>query len=232
MDKAWESLTNDITEHFYSKAKSLPAGKTTSKVSKDNTNLGDEIRRKMTGNKELTSVLTDMFKNKDIKREIVREAMTGQAKFADSLPQATHMMKFNDGGLGKIQKIDNALVDHYTRKTNFNISFKSSGEGGKSWIALKGIFNEGYEKVTLDSIIEDAIYEADAELGVLNEGWTDIIRNVKEGGKALLNKVKKWILKVMSKIWKRLKPVLMSSMKGFQDILGVKMGVSNINTTY
>jgi hypothetical protein len=164
-----------------------------------------------------------------LKREVVQEAMTGQSKFADSLPRATHMMKFNDGGLGEIQKIDEDLVGQYTKKTSFNISFKSSGEGGSTWIGLKGIFKEGYEEVTLDSIIENAIYEVDMEL---NEDWAGIIRNVKDKGKALLNKVKKWVLKIMAKIWKKLKPILTSSIKGFQEILGVKMDVNDINVTY
>ena len=95
---------------------------------------------------------------------------------------------------------------------------------------MKGIFKEGYsEEVTLDSIIENAIYEVDMEL---NEGWRDVIQNIKDKGRALLNKVKKWVLKVMSKIWKKLKPILTSSMKGFQDILGVKMDVNDINVTF
>ncbi len=94
---------------------------------------------------------------------------------------------------------------------------------------MKGIFKEGYEEVTLDSIIENAIYEVDMEL---NEDWAGIIRNVKDKGKALLNKVKKWVLKIMAKIWKKLKPILTSSIKGFQEILGVKMDVNDINVTY
>lgn len=229
IEKAWVSLTSDITEHFYSKAQSLPTGMTATKVSKGSSQLGIEIQKKMKGNTILTESLRDMFKNTDLKREVVQEAMTGQSKFADSLPRATHMMKFNDGGLGKIQEIDEKLVGHYTKNTSFNISFKSSGEGGSTWIGLKGIFNEGYEEVTLDSIIENAIYEVDMEL---NEGWRDVIQNIKDKGRALLNKVKKWVLKVMSKIWKKLKPILTSSMKGFQDILGVKMDVNDINVTF
>jgi hypothetical protein len=229
IEKAWVSLTSDITEHFYSKAQSLPTGMTATKVSKGSSQLGIEIQKKMEGNTILTKAIRDMFKNTDLKREVVQEAMTGQSKFADSLPRATHMMKFNDGGLGKIQEIDEDLVGQYTKNTKFNISFKSSGEGGKTWIGLKGIFNEGYEEVTLDSIIENAIYEVDMEL---NEGWRDVIQNIKDKGRALLNKVKKWVLKVMSKIWKKLKPILTSSMKGFQDILGVKMDVNDINVTF
>ncbi len=229
IEKAWVSLTSDITEHFYSKAQSLPTGMTTTKLSKGSSQLSKEIQGKMKGNEKLTSALRSMFNNTDIKREVVQEAMTGQSKFADSLPRATHMMKFNDGGLGKIQKIDKTLVNHYTSQTSFNISFKSSGVGGNTRIAMKGLFKEGYEEVTLDSIIENAIYEVDMEL---NEDWAGIIRNVKDKGRALLNKVKKWILKIMAKIWKKLKPILTSSIKGFQEILGVKMDVNDINVTY
>ena len=232
IEKAWGSLTSDITEHFYSKAQSLPTGMTVNKLSKGDTDLGKEIQGKMEGNTKLTQAVRDMFKNTDLKYEVVKEAMTGQSKFKDTKPRATHMMKFNDGGFGKIQEIDSSLISQYTTATSFNVSFKSSGEGGSTWIGLKGIFNEdtnAYEEVTLNSIIENAIEEVEMEL---NEGWSDFIGNIKDKGRQLINKVKEWVLKLMTKIWKKLKPILTSSMKGFQDILGVKMDVNEISVTY
>jgi hypothetical protein len=232
IEKAWGSLTSDITEHFYKKALSLPTGMSITKLSKGDTDLGKQIQEKMTGNTILTKAVSDMFNNRDLKYEVVKEAMTGQSKFKDTKPRATHMMKFNDGGFGKIQEIDKTLIDDYTGATSFNVSFKSSGEGGSAWIGLKGIVSEdtnAYEEVTLNSIIENAIKEVEMEL---NEGWSDFIGNIKDKGSALINKVKKWVLKLMTKIWKKLKPILTSSMKGFQDILGVKMDVNEITVTY
>ena len=63
-------------------------------------------------------------------REVVREAMTGNKKFKDSLPKATHILKFDERGKSNYVKIDDKYVDYVASQTSFNISFKTSGTGG------------------------------------------------------------------------------------------------------
>jgi hypothetical protein len=230
LDAAWNGITKDITDHFFKKSVDLPAGMTTTdlKKGKSTVELQSLIKEKMLGNTELTEKLQDLFETQELKREVVHEAMTGRSKFKTKLAKSTHMMIFNDGGYGKFYPIDDSVINHYTSKTNFNVSFKSSGSGGKAWIGLKGIFKEEVLNTTeLDNIIEWAIEDTDSKM--LEEGFRSFIKRaggkIKDVSRKLLNQFKEWIMKVLYKIWSKIKRILTSSIKDFQDILGVKMVV-------
>ena len=114
----------------------------------------------MTKQKAMTNALTEIFNSDEIKKETVREAMSGRAKFADKNAAATHMMKFDTDGKGEFVAIDEQLVSKYSSATSFNISFKTSGTGGRAWTALKGIYKE--ENDILDDIITCLLYTSDA----------------------------------------------------------------------
>jgi hypothetical protein len=232
LDAAWHGITKDITDHFFKKSIDLPDGMTTTdlKKGKSTGELQSLIKEKMTGNTELTKRLQDLFETKELKREVVHEAMTGRSKFKTKLAKSTHMMIFNDGGYGKFYPIDDSVINRYTSKTNFNISFKSSGTGGKAWIGLKGIFKEEVVDTTeLDNIIEWAINDTNQE--ILQEGIGSWMRSGVRKLKSVAAKTKdfviKWIQRIMKKIWGKIKKLITSSISALQNLLGVKMVVRN-----
>ena len=167
------------------------------------------IKETMSNNRAMTSALTQIFQNDLIKKEVVREAMSGRKKFSDKQAAATHMMKFGVDGSSEYIAIDDKLVSKYTNSTKFNISFKTSGTGGDAWTALKGIYKE--ETINLDDIISESIDETDKEF--LEEGlFSKAVKTVKN-----------WITRLLKKVWDKIKKFLMKSLDIALDLLGVKM---------
>ena len=142
----------------------------------------------------MTNALVEIFNSNEIKREAVREAMSGIAKFADAEAAATHMMKFGVDGRGEFVPIDEKLVNKYSAATKFNISFKTSGTGGRAWTALKGIYTE--EKDIIDDIITESIMETDREF--LKENIF----------KRAVDAVKNWVSRFLTKVWSKIKTFL------------------------
>ena len=163
----------------------------------------------MSNNRAMTNAMREIFKDASIKKEVVREAMSGRKKFADKQASATHMMKFDVDGSSEYIAIDDKLVSKYTNATSFNFSFKTSGTGGYAWTALKGIYKE--EMVNLDHIIAESIDETDKEF--LEEGLFS--RAVKT--------VKNWIIRLLKKVWDKIKKFLMKSLDFALDLIGIKM---------
>ena len=135
--------------------------------------------------------------------------MSGIAKFADAQAAATHMMKFGVDGRGEFVAIDEKLVNKYSAATKFNISFKTSGTGGRAWTALKGIYTE--DKNTIDNIITESIMETDKEF--LEENIL----------KRAINAVKSWVSKFLNKVWNKIKTFLIQGLDIALNILGVKI---------
>ena len=159
----------------------------------------------------MTKALEELLNTKEVNREVVREAMTGNQKFKDQLPKATHILKFDENGKADYVKIDNKYVDYVASQTSFNISFKTAGTGKNAWTATKGIFKEAWEHASQEC---------------LNEGLFDkVISGVKSG----INFLKKILKKMLSFIWKKVKYLLVSSIDKVQEILSVKLDVSNGN---
>ena len=88
-------------------------------VDDDMTNFVKNALQKKT---EMTTALQDLLNTQEINREVVREAMTGNQKFKDSLPKSTHILKFDERGNSKYTKIDDKYVDYVASQTSFNIS--------------------------------------------------------------------------------------------------------------
>jgi hypothetical protein len=210
-DKAWNKLNTTIEKQYV--AFKLPPGGQIGKIASGKMKADDELKKlvkdSLTKQKEMTNALNEIFNNTQIKKEVVREAMSGKAKFADQESSATHMMKFDDTGKGDFIAIDEKLVDSYTNKTNFNISFKTSGTGGRAWTALKGIYKE--ENETLDNIITESILETDKE--ILQEGIFS--RAVKT--------IKNWISRFLNKVWNKIKTFLVAGLDIALDVLGIKI---------
>jgi hypothetical protein len=237
LKEGWDSITDDVKNNFYDNAENLPAGMTTTdlmkgKGGKKHEKLHTKIKASMENNKEMTAKITKIFnKNTDIKYEVVKEAMTGNSKFVTDDAKSTHMMIFDPNRkTGEIKEIDTTLVNKYTSTTNFNISFKSSGTGGKTWIGLKGIFKEEVVDTTeLDNIIEWAINDTNQE--ILQEGVGSWMRSGVQKLKSVAAKTKdfviKWIQRIMKKIWGKIKKLITSSISALQNLLGVKMVVRN-----
>ena len=165
----------------------------------------------------MTDAIRNIMNVFEIKKEIVKEAMTGNEKFADKSATSTHMMKFDAQGNSEFTVINDSVVTKYTNSTTFNISFKSSGTGGRAWTALKGIYKENYD---LEQMIEESMQETDQQL--LNEGLFS--RGKKFIGQTM-RVVTKWIKIFLQKVWNKIKAVLLSGLDIALNLLGKKMVV-------
>jgi len=209
-DNAWNQLNSSIVDEYVNFK--LPPGGQVGEISKGNMSAPRDIKRiikdSMTNNRAMTKAITDIFEDESIKKEVVREAMSGKEKFSDKKASATHMMKFDPDGNSEYIAIDDKLVSKYTNSTKFNISFKTSGTGGSAWTALKGIYKE---ELDLDNVIAESIDETDKEF--LEEGlFSKAVKTVKN-----------WITKLLKKVWIKIKKFLMKSLDIALDIIGVKM---------
>lgn len=214
LDESWNSLTDQIENEFISFK--LPEGgqindfKKAIKAGVDD-DLTNWVKERLIGQQQLTETLSKLLSTKEVNREVVREAMTGNKKFKDSLPKATHILKFDERGKSNYVKIDDKYVDYVASQTSFNISFKTSGTGGSAWTATKGIFKEAYEY---------------AEQECINEGLFDKVKGVVKSG---VNFLKNMLKKMLSYIWTKVKGLIMSGIDKVQEVLGVRMDVSNGN---
>jgi len=214
LDSSWKALTNQIEKDFVS-FKLPPGGrindfKTAIKqgVDDDLTNFVKERLQKQT---VMTKALQDLLNTKEVNREVVREAMTGNQKFKDNLPKANTILKFDEDGKSQYVKIDDKYVDYVASQTSFNISFKTSGTGGSAWTATKGIFSEAFEYAYQEQ---------------LNEGLFDkVVSGVRSGVQFLKNILKR----MLSYIWTKVKALIVSSIDKAQEVLGVRLNVSNAN---
>ena len=111
---------------------------------------------------------------------MVREAMTGEVKFGDSIAVATDILVFDEENPAnsKWHKIDDEHVAEVASKTNFNVSFKTSGTGKTAWSGLKLIYSQAFIESGGDLLTEEEL---------LSEG-------------IILNFIKKWIRKIWDKI--------------------------------
>lgn len=215
LNESWNSLTDEIEKEFTS-FKLPPGGQINDfkaaikdGVDDDLTNWVKERLQKQTA---MTDALQELLNSPEINREVVREAMTGNQKFKDPLPKATHILKFDEKGKSDYVVINDKYVDYVASQTSFNISFKTSGTGGSAWTATKGIFKEAF----------DYAYEQEA----LYEGLFDkVVSGVKSGVQFLKNILKR----MLSFIWNKVKALLVSGIDKVQEILGVKLDVSNGN---
>jgi hypothetical protein len=145
----------------------------------------------------------------EVNREVVREAMTGNQKFKDPLPIASHILKFDEDGKSNYIEIDNKYVDYVASQTSFNISFKTGGTGKGAWTATKAIFKEAYEYAHKECL-QEALFDR-------------VVKGVKSGVNFLKNIVKK----MLDFIWKKVKSLLVSSIGKVLEILGLRIDVTN-----
>ena len=216
-DAAWNDLSKDIEGKFI--GFSLPAGETVTTIDQGTgkRELKKIIQNAFTNQQAMTDAIRNIMNTYEIKKEIVKEAMTGNEKFADKTAAATHMMKFDPQGNSEFTAIKDSVVTKYTNSTTFNISFKSSGTGGRAWTALKGIYKENYD---LEQMIEESMQETDQQL--LSEGLFS--RGKKFIGQAM-RVVTKWIMIFLQKVWNKIKAVLLSGLDIALNLLNKKIAV-------
>ncbi len=209
-DTAWNKLQKDITDEYV--RFKLPPGGRVGEIAKGKMSSPREIKKivkdSITKHKAMTDALLEIFENPGIKKEVVREAMSGKEKFADKKAAATHMMKFDPSGKAEYIAIDDKLVSKYTNATKFNISFKTSGTGGQAWTALKGIYKEEFN---LDNILEECVKETDKEF--LEENLLS----------KAIKTVKNWIAKFLKKVWDKIKSLLMKGLDVALNLIGKQM---------
>ena len=117
------------------------------------------------------------------KEAMVREAMTGEVKFGKGeRAVATDILVFDENkpSNSKWHTIDSTHVKDVAKKTDFNVSFKTSGTGKTAWSGLKLIYQDAKKKVV-------------EEMGLLSEEEL-----LSEG--MILNFLKRWIRKIFDKI--------------------------------
>lgn len=212
LDTAWNDLSSRIEKDFVSFK--LPSGKQINDFKaaiKDGADdeLTNWVKDALQRQTEMTAALQDLLSTPEVNREVVREAMTGNQKFKEPLPAATHILKFDEAGKSNYVKIDNKYVDYVASQTSFNISFKTAGTGKGAWTATKGIFKEAYEY---------------AEQQCLYEGIFD---KISKGVRAGINFLKNIVKKMLTFIWKKVKSLLVSSIGKVLEILGLRIDVEN-----
>ena len=212
LDESWNKLSSRIEKDFISFK--LPAGKQINDFKSaiktgaddDLTNFVKDALQKQT---EMTTALQDLLSTPEVNREVVREAMTGNQKFKDPLPAATHILKFDENGKSTYVKIDDKYVDYVASQTSFNISFKTAGTGKGAWTATKGIFKEAYEYAEKECL-QEALFDR-------------VVKGVRSG----INFLKNIVKKMLSFIWKKVKSLLVSSIGKVLEILGLRIDVTN-----
>ena len=231
-DAAWNKLNADIERDFLPSFKLGARGSGSSKIGEISKQSGisalkTKVINAMTNDRAMTDAIRDIMNTSEIKYEIVKEAMTGNSKFATSEAKATYMMKFGEDGSGEFKKITNAVINQYTKNTKFNISFKTSGTGGSAWTALKGIYKE--ENEILDDIITESIVETDQEFEFLGEGVFDLVRGAVTKGKKITGniakKIQDWVKKFLIKVWNKIKAVLVKGLDIALNLMNKKISV-------
>ena len=229
LDAAFKNMVDSISEQYIKT--DLPMGVTIGSIKTEikkgsKSILSNTIKKALANQKEMTNNIRKLMESAEVKYAIVREAMTGENKFGGGAGTATHMMKFADNGRSEYVKISSGLVKHYAKATTFNISFKTSGEGGTAWTALKGIYSEDMDMSfddELGNIITEALEETENEMQ-LNESIRDTINTAVNWGKDKIEKgVWKFIKKVLLNIWKRMKGWFMKGMEWVLALLGLKI---------
>ena len=121
-------------------------------------------------------------------------------------------MKFDEQGKSDYVQINDKYVDYVASQTSFNISFKTSGTGGSAWTATKGIFKEAFEHAYEEELLHEGLFDK-------------VVAGVKSGVQFLKNILKK----MLSYIWNKVKTLLVSGIDKVQEILGIRLDVSNGN---
>ena len=162
----------------------------------------------------LSKAAQQIYGSPDFKYYVCREAMTGEIKFDNGPAAANTMFVFDPSRrVSAIEPISDKEVAKVAANTSFNVSFKSSGEGGNAWIALKGIYQdkkleEGTVHTPDEIISEFVTREFDRALSetVLEEGlWDDLA----SGAKNAVSKVTNFVSNIYNKVKERVVEALM-----------------------
>lgn len=224
-DIAWKKISNQIEKEFLKidlqPGKSIGYYKSL-KADKDKDEVTKTVLEAIRNQKVMGETLRALLESKEAKMEVVREAMTGQQKFATPLAVATHIMVFDTNGAGDFKAIDNSLVSSYANKVKFDITFKSSGVGGISRTALKGYINEDTDQDILANLISET-YDECMRQYITENIFAKISSATKQGVLA----VKTFLTQFMTRVWGRIKVLISQSFDSMQKILGFKMNASS-----
>lgn len=210
--KSFENLSNNVINDF-GKFKDVSI----SQIKKDikagkSSELIDAVKTQLDKNEEMRKALRKLTDTQEFKMEIVREAMTGNNKFNEDLPKSTHMMVFNEAGVGSFKEINDSIVSKYTSVTKFDISFKAAS--GRAWTAMKGIVSE-----SLDDLLETTLSESLDEM-LLTEG--KFLNKIKKGVSDFTTFIKTLVMNWMNKIFN----ILKTNLSQFVGLLGLDIKVS------
>ena len=164
----------------------------------ETTNMQDKVQE------SLESIMSKGEIGTLFQKAMVHEAMTGTVKFgATSDASCDWIVKWTESGEGteyhEIGDVDSDYVAHVATKTNFNVSFKTSGTGKSAWSALKLIFTESFEELGGQYLTEQ---------DMLDEGL-------------IWNFIKRWI----GKVWDKIVSLVKKSFSKLMEIFGLTLHV-------
>ena len=162
----------------------------------------------------MQNAIRDIFSSLEARKEFVRESMTGQAKFADNLAVATHILVFDPvQGKASYKAIDDTLITEYARKVGFQINFKKGGASSTPYTNLRGAMSES---------IQEAFEEEQFDAEMLEEG---LLGRLGAG-------IKRFLSNILGRIWRKLKSSLVKSFKAVNRITGNKIDANDPRVTW
>ena len=182
----------------------------------------------------------EIYNSKSFKYYVCEEALTGNLKFGkNSNSAATHLFSFNPNAeFCSFKTINEKLIEEITPKTSFNISWKTSGTGGRTWIALKGIMSESKQSFTIHSFLEMVAHTTIAEeLGLvedelLSEGLLGtlsgaLLRKIGDASYLVYNKVMAKLEKSLNIIFEKLMELASRGLSPVASFLGFEMAYAD-----
>lgn len=205
---AFRTLESDIANKFtkinVGKNKSVTDIKKEIKAGVDN-DITQRVSEALASHSEMQAALQRIFSTLEARKEFVRESMTGNSKFADSLAIATHILVFDPvQGKASYKAIDDKLITEYAKAVGFQINFKKAGSSSTPYSNLRG------------SLTNSVIFDDDITSHDLTE--------------AMLGRFKGFLSRIvttsLSRVWKRLTNLFSKSMMYVNKITGRRMTIS------
>jgi len=194
---------------------------------------------------EINKGAKESYNSKSFKFYVCEEALSGDIKFGKGDAAANSLFTFDPSRrVAKYEKINSSVVGKVADRTEFNVSYKTSGTGGSAWTAMKAVYKES--KITSDlplaeSLCEYATKELDREIHqyrIMDEGIDDALDSIVDFGKSAHAQGKEyaqkisdaaarvvgWVSAALKKVWKKVKETFEKIYKMAED--AVKKGLN------
>lgn len=214
---AWRTLEKDINQKFTKI--NVGANKSTTDIKREikagvKNEVTTAIAEAMENHTAMQNAIREIFSSLEARKEFVREAMTGGAKFSDQLAVATHILVFDPvQGKASYKEINDTLITEYARKVGFQINFKKGGASSTPYTNLRGAMSES---------IEESFAEEEFDSEMLHEG---LLGRIGSG-------IMRFLSGILGRVWRKLKSSLSRSFKALNRITGNKIDTNNPSVTW